>query len=184
MSDNKNDEHKNFIEAKMIIQEFHDDKDVIVVGTAPFGKLWFDNDKVTKQYKVLTDSWYEEYGDQETKHSKKPRIISVLIDESDAMFNKYRNNIREAQEQNTEQEDKELEKKKDDTSKSNSIDLSDKETENLIVQTPIPESTDEKPKKPKRTYKKKAKEPVVESETTIEKAFQGKQSKKKSTTSS
>ena len=51
MTDTKNDDHKNFIEAKMIIQEFHDDPTVFVVGTAPFGKLWFDQEKVTKHAK-------------------------------------------------------------------------------------------------------------------------------------
>ena len=182
MSENKNDEHKNFIEAKMIIQEFHDEdeEDVFVVGTAPFGKLWFDNEKVTKQYKVLTDSWYEEYGDKETKHSKRPRIVSILIDESDAMFNKYRNKIREAQEQNTESVGKEdIETKKDNLNTKNTIELSENKPQNLIVETSTSDSIDEKPKKPKRTYKKKVKEPVVDSETSIEKAFQGKQSKKK-----
>ena len=36
----------------MIIQEFHDEdeEDVFVVGTAPFGKLWFDNEKVTNVF--------------------------------------------------------------------------------------------------------------------------------------
>lgn len=98
MSVENDEEHRNFIEAKMIIQEFHDDPTVFIVGTAPFGKLWFDHDKIEQQYKVLTDSWYEEYGDNETQHSKKPRIISILLDEKDTMFNRYRDNIREAQE--------------------------------------------------------------------------------------
>ena len=97
MSVENDEEHRNFIEAKMIIQEFHDDPTVFIVGTAPFGKLWFDHDKIEQQYKVLTDSWYEEYGDNETQHSKKP-VISILLDEKDTMFNRYRDNIREAQE--------------------------------------------------------------------------------------
>jgi hypothetical protein len=174
MTDTKNDDHKNFIEAKMIIQEFHDDPTVFVVGTAPFGKLWFDQEKVTKQYKVLTDSWYEEYGDNETKHSKRPRIVSVLIDESDPMFNKYRNNIREAQEETNEKQE-------------NKIELSDKTPENVVIQSePSPETkVEEKPKK-KRTYKKKEKEPAPDAESSIEKAFQKKTEpkKKKSNTKS
>lgn len=176
MSDNKNDEHKNFIEAKMIIQEFHDDPTVFVVGTAPFGKLWFDHEKVTKQYKVLTDSWYEEYGDNETKHSKRPRIVSVLIDESDPMFNKYRNTIREAQEQ---PEDKEKNTEKKDEQDKNTIEISDN-TQNVVIDsTPASESkVDEKPKK-KRTYKKKEKEPAPNPESSIEKAFQKTDSKNK-----
>ena len=105
MSTDEDEEHRNFIEAKIIIQEFHDDPTVFIVGTAPFGKLWFDQDKVNQQYKVLTDTWYEEYGDAETKHSKRPRIINVLLDEKDAMFNKYRDNIREAQEKRQQEED-------------------------------------------------------------------------------
>ena len=98
MSVENDEEHRNFIEARMIIQEFHDDPTVFIVGTAPFGKLWFDHEKIDQQYKVLTDSWFEEYGDNETQHSKKPRIISILLDEKDSMFNRYRENIREAQE--------------------------------------------------------------------------------------
>ena len=147
-----NTEQKNFIEARMIIQEFHDDTNVFVVGTAPFGKLWFDHEKVSKQYKVLTDSWYEEYGDNETKHSKRPRIINILIDESDPMFNKYRENIREAQ------------NKKDDDEKEEP----GKESEpvNEIVQPPpapvfsSPVKTEEeKPEKVKKSRKVKKKEP-------------------------
>ena len=90
MTNEPESEQKNFIEAKLIIQEFHDDTNVFVVGTAPFGRVWFDREKVDQQYKVLTDSWYQEYGDNETKHSKKPRVINILIDEADPMFNKYR----------------------------------------------------------------------------------------------
>ena len=93
-SDNKESEQKNYIEAKLIIQEFHDDTNVFVVGTAPFGRVWFDREKVEQQYNVLKESWYEEYGDNETQHSKRPRVISILIDESDPMFNRYRDNIR------------------------------------------------------------------------------------------
>ena len=147
-----NSEQKNFIEARMIIQEFLDDTKVFVVGTAPFGKLWFDHEKVSKQYKVLTDSWYEEYGDNETKHSKRPRIINILIDESDPMFNKYRDNIREAQ------------NKKDDDEKEES----GKESApvNEVVQPPpapvfsSPAKTEEeKPEKVKKPRKVKKKEP-------------------------
>ena len=91
---NKESEQKNYIEAKLIIQEFHDDTNVFVVGTAPFGRVWFDREKVEQQYNVLKESWYEEYGDNETQHSKRPRVISILIDEGDPMFNRYRDNIR------------------------------------------------------------------------------------------
>jgi hypothetical protein len=88
---------QNFIEAKMIIQEFYDDSTVFVVGTAPFGKLWFDQEKIDKQYNMLCDNWTDDYDDKSTIHSKKPRIISVLISEHDPMFNEYRDSIREAQ---------------------------------------------------------------------------------------
>lgn len=91
-------EERNFIEAKIIIQEFIDDPTVFVVGTAPFGKLWFDHDKISQQYETLSESWEEEYGEKEATQCKKPRIISVLLDESDPMFNNYRDNIRDAQE--------------------------------------------------------------------------------------
>ena len=90
-------EQQNFIEAKIIIQEFHDDSSVFIVGSAPFGKLWFDQEKVDKQYELLCENWAEDYDDGATSRSKKPRIISVLISEHDPMFDDFRETIRETQ---------------------------------------------------------------------------------------
>jgi hypothetical protein len=90
-------EQQNFIEAKIIIQEFHDDSSVFIVGSAPFGKLWFDQEKIDKQYSLLCDNWAEDYDDTSTSRSKKPRIISVLISEHDPMFDDFRETIRETQ---------------------------------------------------------------------------------------
>jgi hypothetical protein len=90
-------EQQNFIEAKIIIQEFHDDSSVFIVGSAPFGKLWFDQEKIDKQYELLCDNWAEDYDDTATSRSKKPRIISVLISEHDPMFDDFRETIRETQ---------------------------------------------------------------------------------------
>ena len=77
---------KNFIEAYIIIQEFYNDSTVFVVGSAPFGKIWFDYERVYKQYEVLTADWLEEYGDKVTTHSKKPRIVTILLNEDDVIF--------------------------------------------------------------------------------------------------
>lgn len=77
---------KNFIEAYIIIQEFYNDSTVFVVGSAPFGKIWFDYQRVYKQYEVLTADWLEEYGDKVTTHSKKPRIVTILLNEDDVIF--------------------------------------------------------------------------------------------------
>lgn len=90
-------EQQNFIEAKIIIQEFHDDSSVFIVGSAPFGKLWFDQEKIDKQYELLCENWAEDYDDTATSRSKKPRIISVLISEHDPMFDDFRETIRETQ---------------------------------------------------------------------------------------
>jgi hypothetical protein len=90
-------EQQNFIEAKIIIQEFHDDSSVFIVGSAPFGKLWFDQEKIDKQYELLCENWAEDYEDTSTSRSKKPRIISVLISEHDPMFDDFRETIRETQ---------------------------------------------------------------------------------------
>ena len=90
-------EQQNFIEAKIIIQEFHDDSSVFIVGSAPFGKLWFDQEKIDKQYELLCDNWAEDYDDTASSRSKKPRIISVLISEHDPMFDDFRETIRETQ---------------------------------------------------------------------------------------
>jgi E3 ubiquitin-protein ligase DOA10 len=142
MSTEEDEEHRNFIEAKIIIQEFHDDPTVFIVGTAPFGKLWFDQDKITQQYKVLTDTWHEEYGDAETKHSKRPRIINVLLDEKDAMFNKYRDNIREAQEKK--QQEEEAEKSQQKMSDTNEININI--NVDSIPTLPTPKKTTKTPK--------------------------------------
>jgi hypothetical protein len=90
-------EQQNFIEAKIIIQEFHDDSSVFIVGSAPFGKLWFDQEKVDKQFGVLCENWAEDYDETTSIRSKKPRIISVLISEHDPMFDDVRETIRETQ---------------------------------------------------------------------------------------
>jgi len=90
-------EQQNFIEAKIIIQEFHDDSSVFIVGSAPFGKLWFDQEKIDKQYELLCENWAEDYDDTASSRSKKPRIISVLISEHDPMFDDFRETIRETQ---------------------------------------------------------------------------------------
>ena len=146
MSLENDEEHRNFIEAKIIIQESHDDPTVFVVGTAPFGKLWFDHDKIDQQYKVLTDSWYEEYGDNETSDVKRPRIVSVLLDENDPMFNKYRDNIREAQEK----------KQQEHAAKNNIVIEANPSQENTVMEQPKTKNENVvEVSKPKRSYKKK-----------------------------
>ena len=90
-------EQQNFIEAKIIIQEFHDDSSVFIVGSAPFGKLWFDQERVDKQFELLCENWAEDYDETTNIRSKKPRIISVLISEHDPMFEDFKETIRETQ---------------------------------------------------------------------------------------
>lgn len=80
------DEVKNYVEARVIVQEVHDGSSVFIVGSAPFGRIWFDTEKVQKQYQLLVDNWNEEYGDNDTEHSKKPRVVKILIEEDDSMF--------------------------------------------------------------------------------------------------
>ena len=82
-------EQQNFIEAKIIIQEFNDDSSVFIVGSAPFGKLWFDQERVDKQFELLCENWAEDYDETTNIRSKKPRIISVLISEHDSMFEDF-----------------------------------------------------------------------------------------------
>lgn len=90
-------EQQNFIEAKIIIQEFNDDSSVFIVGSAPFGKLWFDQERVDKQFELLCENWAEDYDETTNIRSKKPRIISVLISEHDPMFEDFKETIRETQ---------------------------------------------------------------------------------------
>ena len=90
-------EQENYIEAKMIIQEFHDDSSVFIVGSAPFGKLWFDQERVDNQYELLCENWAEDYDETTNIRSKKPRIMSVLISEHDPIFDDFRETIRETQ---------------------------------------------------------------------------------------
>lgn len=161
---NEDNSERNFIEAKMIIQEFHDDPTVFIVGTAPFGKLWFDQDKINKQYEILSENWHQEYGEKDATHCKKPRIINVLLDESDAMFNRYRDNIRDAQEKKH-MEEKAINNQKDETAKTES---EGKENPEPVVQeTPPPKKTR------KVTRKKKEKEAKDEDEPKNTKAKTG-----------
>lgn len=80
------EEENNYVEAHIIIQEFHDDPTIFVVGSAPFGKIWFDRARIQKQYDVLSRDWEEEYGGKVVTHSKKPRIVRVLLEEKDVIF--------------------------------------------------------------------------------------------------
>ena len=149
-------EERNFIEAKIIIQEFIDDPTVFVVGTAPFGKLWFDHDKISQQYETLSESWEEEYGEKEATQCKKPRIISVLLDESDPMFNKYRDNIRDAQEKKQQYQrainaKKELELKMSSTSH---VQEGDQEPASLDQASAAPINEDPAPSAKKTTVKR------------------------------
>ncbi len=171
MSLENEEEHRNFIEAKIIIQEFHDDDQVFIVGTAPFGKLWFDHDKIEQQYKVLTDSWYEEYGENETQHSKRPRIVSVLLDENDSMFNKYRDNIREAQEK----------KQQENAAKNNVAIENNLSKENVIVEHVETENVDEplSPKKSEKKQEKKAKKKDIDDNCKVESPSKGKRGRPK-----
>jgi hypothetical protein len=80
------EEENNYVEAHIIIQEFYDDPTIFVVGSAPFGKIWFDRKRIQKQYDVLSADWEEEYGGKVVTHSKKPRIVRVLLEEKDVIF--------------------------------------------------------------------------------------------------
>jgi hypothetical protein len=80
------EEENNYVEAHIIIQEFYDDPTIFVVGSAPFGKIWFDRKRIQKQYDMLSEDWEEEYGGKVVTHSKKPRIVRVLLEEKDVIF--------------------------------------------------------------------------------------------------
>ena len=167
---NEDNSERNFIEAKMIIQEFHDDPTVFIVGTAPFGKLWFDQDKITQQYEVLSENWHQEYGDKDATHCKKPRIVNVLLDESDPMFNRYRENIRDAQEKRQKMNE-EAKEQKDKITKSKEENL--QETPNEVVEE-TPSS-----KKTKKVTKKKKEKDTKDVNTTIKEESEKKSTKTK-----
>jgi len=80
---------RNYVEGYIILQEFYNDSTVFIVGSAPFGRIWFDRERVHRQFLLLLKDWMEEYGDNPSPNSKKPRIIRILIDETDPMFNEY-----------------------------------------------------------------------------------------------
>ena len=135
------DEQRNYVEARMIIQEVRDGSSVFVVGSAPFGRIWFDPEKVQKQYQVLIDNWNEEYGDSDTEHSKKPRVVKVLLEEDDPMFH------------TSTDKDKKLEvkeeKKEDSISDSNHMNKIDNIANTITTTNPEV--------KPKRKYTKRKK---------------------------
>ena len=80
---------RNYVEGYIILQEFYNDSTVFIVGSAPFGRIWFDRERVHRQFLLLLKDWMEEYGDNPSPNSKKPRIIRILIDETDPMFEEY-----------------------------------------------------------------------------------------------
>ena len=72
------DSTKNTI-GYMIIQEFPNNNTAYVIGFKPYGKIWYDYEAVSKQYKELIEDWQIDFDNNEITNSDKPRLIKIQI---------------------------------------------------------------------------------------------------------
>jgi hypothetical protein len=73
--DNSN-ETKNRI-GYIIIQEFSDNH--LVIGSKPFGKIWYSYDAALEQYNNIIKDWIVEFKNNLVKESQKPKIVKIII---------------------------------------------------------------------------------------------------------
>lgn len=63
----------------LIIQEFPHINTTYVIGSKPFGKIWFDYTEVLEQFITILIDWQVDFDNKEIIHSKKPRIVKVRV---------------------------------------------------------------------------------------------------------
>jgi hypothetical protein len=63
----------------LIIQEFPHINTTYVIGSKPFGKIWFDYTEVLEQFIAVLIDWQVDFDNKEIIHSKKPRIVKVRV---------------------------------------------------------------------------------------------------------
>jgi hypothetical protein len=63
----------------LIIQEFPHINTTYVIGSKPFGKIWFDYTEVLEQFITILIDWQVDFDNKEIVHSKKPRIVKIRV---------------------------------------------------------------------------------------------------------
>jgi hypothetical protein len=63
----------------LIIQEFPHINTTYVIGSKPFGKIWFDYTEVLEQFITILIDWQVDFDNTEIVHSKKPRIVKIRV---------------------------------------------------------------------------------------------------------
>lgn len=64
----------------MIIQEFPINNACYVIGSKPYGKVWFRYQDVLEQYANIMVDWQIDYDNNEIINSEKPRIVKIKIE--------------------------------------------------------------------------------------------------------
>jgi hypothetical protein len=64
----------------MIIQEFPINNACYVIGSKPYGKVWFRYQDVLEQYANIMVDWQIDYDNNEIINSDKPRIVKIKIE--------------------------------------------------------------------------------------------------------
>ena len=77
IEDEDNNLQKNYVEGYIIVQEFHTNPSILVVGKSPYGRIWFDREMIHEHFVVLLKEWTNAFEESEEKITKKPRIIKT-----------------------------------------------------------------------------------------------------------
>jgi hypothetical protein len=65
--------------AYLIIQEFPENEIEFVIGTKPFGIIWYDYEEALERYKEITNEWEIDSG----KNNKaKPKLVRIELEKN------------------------------------------------------------------------------------------------------
>ena len=63
----------------LIVQEFPSNKTSYVIGSKPFGKIWFNYQEMLEQYIAIMIDWQIDFENNEVMNSDRPRILKIEI---------------------------------------------------------------------------------------------------------
>jgi hypothetical protein len=63
----------------LIVQEFPSNKTSYVIGSKPFGKIWFNYQEMLEQYIAIMIDWQIDFENKEVLNSDRPRILKIEI---------------------------------------------------------------------------------------------------------
>jgi hypothetical protein len=75
--DNSSQTNRNSSVGYIIVQEISGDH--LVVGSKPFGKIWYSYDAILEHYNTIIKDWQFEFENNLVKESQKPKIVKILI---------------------------------------------------------------------------------------------------------